>query len=81
MKYIKIKDKIAYQITVIDLAIRYTIQRFMKEIPLRILSKFMKQILNTTTYKIQIIQPDNGMEFTYRYLETEEEPKSHLFYK
>lgn len=81
MKYIKIKDKIAYQITVIDLAIRYTIQRFMKEIPLRILSKFMKQILNTTTYKIQIIQPDNGMEFTYRYLETEEERKFHLFCK
>lgn len=83
----KIRDRTVYQLKAIDLATRYTWREIYEEktpCTLRACgrknaTKFLKHILNTTTFKIQAVKTDNGTEFTYSYLDTDKESQFDLF--
>ena len=75
-KYIKLGRKTVYQFTAVDLATRYSWRQIYEDkTPYSALS-FLKYVLKTSPFKIQSIQTDNGMEYTYRCINT---PKINIF--
>ncbi|TXJ47014.1 integrase core domain-containing protein [Brachyspira pilosicoli] len=75
-KYIKLGRKTVYQFTAVDLATRYSWRQIYEDkTPYSALS-FLKYVLKTSPFKIQAIQTDNGIEYTYRCINT---PKINIF--
>ena len=75
-KYIKLGRKTVYQFTAVDLATRYSWRQIYEDkTPYSALS-FLKYVLKTSPFKIQAIQTDNGLEYTYRCINT---PKINIF--
>ena len=69
-KYIKLGRKTVYQFTAVDLATRYSWRQIYEDkTPYSALS-FLKYVLKTSPFKIQAIQTDNGLEYTYRCINT-----------
>ena len=65
-KYIKLGRKTVYQFTAVDLATRYSWRQIHEDkTPYSALS-FLKYVLKTSPFRIQAIQTDNGLEYTYR---------------
>ena len=65
-KYIKLGRKTVYQFTAVDLATRYSWRQIYEDkTPYSALS-FLKYVLKTSPFKIKAIQTDNGLEYTYR---------------
>ena len=65
-KYIKLGRKTVYQFTAVDLATRYSWRQIYEDkTPYSALS-FLKYVLKTSPFRIQTIQTDNGLEYTYR---------------
>ncbi|TXJ37383.1 integrase core domain-containing protein [Brachyspira pilosicoli] len=65
-----------YQFTAVDLATRYSWREIYEyKTPSSALS-FLKYVLKTSPFRIQAIQTDNGIEYTYRCINT---PKINIF--
>ena len=75
-KYIKLGRKIVYQFTAVDLATRYSWRQIYEDKTPSSALSFLKYVLKTSPFKIQSIQTDNGMEYTYRCINT---PKINIF--
>ncbi|AFR70207.1 integrase core domain protein [Brachyspira pilosicoli B2904] len=55
-----------YQITAVDLATRYSWRQIYEDKTLSSALSFLKYVLKTSPFRIQAIQTDNGIEYTYR---------------
>lgn len=69
-KYIKLGRKTVYQFTAVDLATRYSWREIYEDKTPSSALSFLKYVLKTSPFKIQSIQTDNGMEYTYRCINT-----------
>ena len=75
-KYIKLGRKTVYQFTAVDLATRYSWRQIYEDKTPSSALSFLKYVLKTSPFRIQAIQTDNGMEYTYRCINT---PKINIF--
>ena len=69
-KYIKLGRKTVYQFTAVDLATRYSWRQIYEDKTPSSALSFLKYVLKTSPFKIQAIQTDNGLEYTYRCINT-----------
>ena len=65
-KYIKLGRKTVYQFTAVDLATRYSWRQIYEDKTPSSALSFLKYVLKTSPFKIKAIQTDNGLEYTYR---------------
>ena len=69
-KYIKLGRKTVYQFTAVDLATRYSWRQIYEDKTPSSALSFLKYVLKTSPFKIKAIQTDNGLEYTYRCINT-----------
>ena len=66
VKYIKLGRKTVYQFTAVDLDARYSWRQIYEDKTPSSALSFLKYVLKTSPFKIKAIQTDNGLEYTYR---------------